>query len=151
MRTTEYLTAAKAKTSKNKSIELAKLLGVTSGAMSHYESGKRIIDDYTAMKLAKILGIDPLRIIAQANAEREKNEKKRAFWTTIASKGIAAMVTAFIFGTTFLPTNTAEANIHKKNQQLTDITTSLSERIEIMRTCGASKNSSFVHFNGFPT
>lgn len=40
-----------------------------------HENEERIMNDYTAAKLANLLGLDPLKLITQANAEREKNEK----------------------------------------------------------------------------
>lgn len=85
MKTTDYINAVK-RALKINSLELSKRLEITSGAMSHYESGNRVIDNYAAIKLAQMLKINPLRIIVQAEIERgSKKEKvvKQHFWFTL--------------------------------------------------------------------
>lgn len=80
MKTTDYMhNAMKAANAKNKA-ELAAKIGVNRSAITMYESGERIMDDYTASRVADLLGIDPMALIAQANAEREKDESKRKYW-----------------------------------------------------------------------
>jgi len=93
MKTTkEYIEEAKRRLEVT-DYRLAKILGVSQGAMSHYATGRRIMDDTTAAKLAGILEIEPIQIIAAANAEREKGEKKE-FWENFYKRlgGIAASI-----------------------------------------------------------
>lgn len=54
--------------------------GITRAAITNYQSGHRIMDDYVAAQRADLLGIDQMELIAQANAEREKDPEKRAYW-----------------------------------------------------------------------
>ncbi|MFT3758303.1 helix-turn-helix domain-containing protein [Thauera sp.] len=98
MNTTEYLAAAKQRIGAENSAEMATRLGVTRAAMSRYESGERVMDDYTAARIAEILEIDPLRVIAQANAEREKDEKRAAYWSSIAHAAMTAPSRAYANG-----------------------------------------------------
>lgn len=104
MKTTEYLKAAKRKIGVKTSAEMAERLGVTGAAMSRYESGDRVMDDYTAAQVAEVLGIDPLKVIAQANAEREKDVMRAAYWLRMAA---AFFLVAGV--NLLLPTSTAEA------------------------------------------
>lgn len=84
MKTTEYLAAVRRKMGLSRSAEVARLLKLSEAAVSRYESGARVMDDYTAARVAEVLGIDPLTVIAQANAEREKDSEKRQFWERLA-------------------------------------------------------------------
>lgn len=95
MHTREYLDAARRKIGAESNAELARALGLSRAAMTKYYNGERIIDDYTAARLAGLVGIDPLKVIAQANAEREKDGNRRAYWEKIAQLGgMAASLTA---------------------------------------------------------
>ena len=56
-----------------------------------------MIDDYTAAKVANVLDINPLEVIAAANAEREKDSQKAEFWRKLASGAQAAAVGSTLF------------------------------------------------------
>jgi len=89
-KTTDYIEEAKIKLDIQSDYGLAKWLGITDSAISHYKTGKRTIDDYTAARIAEALEIDPMEVIAAANAEREKDEKRREFWRKIFANCVAA-------------------------------------------------------------
>ena len=80
MKTSEYLSLLIRQAGRGANAELARMLGVHRAAITNYQSGHRIMDDYTAAKVADMLGIDQMELIAQANAEREKDPQKRAYW-----------------------------------------------------------------------
>jgi transcriptional regulator with XRE-family HTH domain len=80
--------------------QLAQRLGITRPAVSQYMAGTRVMDDYTAARVAKVLGIDPLKVIAAANGEREKDSEKRDFWIRLASEAGAPPMCIFLI---FLP------------------------------------------------
>ncbi|WP_018507899.1 helix-turn-helix domain-containing protein, partial [Thiobacillus thioparus] len=80
MKTAEYLEMALTKRARGVNAELARMLGIARSAITHYQTGHRIMDDYTASKVAEVLGIDEMELIALANAEREKDPEKRAYW-----------------------------------------------------------------------
>lgn len=75
---------------------LAKWLGVTKQAISSYKLGKSVIDDYAAVRIAEVLGVPALEVIAVANMEREKASERREFWRRIAAGGLAAGLIIFL-------------------------------------------------------
>ena len=93
MRTTDYIDAAKEKLNISSDYAFSKWLGVTRNTISNYRQGIRVIDDMTATKLADIVGINPLIVIAQANLEREKSETGKKFWKEILGR-VACVVVA---------------------------------------------------------
>jgi transcriptional regulator with XRE-family HTH domain len=99
MHTISYIEEAKKKLGLVSDYGIAKKLGMSQAAFSRYKSGERVIDDYTAAKLAEVLKISPLEVIAAANAEREKDSGKADFWRKIATGAQAGtVVSALIFG-----------------------------------------------------
>ena len=80
MKTTEYLDAVKTRAALTSDYQLARLLGLEPSNITMYRKERRVMDDYTAARVAELLDIDELEVIAQANAEREKDAAKRAFW-----------------------------------------------------------------------
>lgn len=64
----------------------AKKLGISSGGMSMYLSGERIMDNYACMMVAQVLGLEGIEVIAAAQMEREKSEERRAFWEELRKK-----------------------------------------------------------------
>ena len=86
MRTTKYLAKAMEASKARTKAEFASMIGVNRSAITMYEAGERVMDDYTAAKIAELLGIDEMIVIAQANAEREKDKTKREFWKKKAAE-----------------------------------------------------------------
>ena len=103
MLTTDYLDALKAARHLETDYQLAKLLDCSTAQLSQYRQRKRVMDDYTAARVAEMLGVDPLKVIAQANAEREKTDTKRAFWQKLAACVVCSV------GVSFSMTNDARA------------------------------------------
>jgi hypothetical protein len=92
MMTIEYLDAVKRKHSLTSDYQLAKLLDCPTPVVSRYRTGHRVMDDYTAARVAELLDMEPLVVIAQANAERERDEGKKAFWRKYAAGVIGAVL-----------------------------------------------------------
>lgn len=80
MDTLLYLDEIKARCQLMTDAQLAKRLDCSTAQISQYRTRKRVMDDYVAARVAELLGIEELEVIAQANAEREKDETKRAYW-----------------------------------------------------------------------
>jgi transcriptional regulator with XRE-family HTH domain len=80
MKTIEYLDQAKIKLNITSDNAFALKIGVTRSAINGYRHKNNKMDDYVCFKIAEILEINAEEIIAAANIEREKNEKKKAFW-----------------------------------------------------------------------
>lgn len=80
---TELLNALKAKLGVASDYALAQKLGLTRGAISHYQTGRRVFDDETALKAASILEIDPALVLAMVHAERATTDKEKSAWFSI--------------------------------------------------------------------
>lgn len=84
MKTTiDYINEAMQQLDLQNDFALAKKLNLGSGTITNYRKGKRIVDDYTAAKIAELLRIPAIEVIAAANQEREQDEKKKEFWKKI--------------------------------------------------------------------
>lgn len=86
MNTLEYLAACKTRLGIESDYALAKRLGVTQSAVSSYRTGRSRIDDEVALTVAEILGVNPMQVIAAANAERAKTPEQRARWMGLMEK-----------------------------------------------------------------
>lgn len=96
MNSREYLLEVKKRLPRQSDYALAKCLGVRQQTVSNYMNGKRIIDDTTALKVARILGEDPMKIIAAANADRETGEAKKKwenFYKQLGGMAAGLMIT----------------------------------------------------------
>lgn len=85
---------------------LAKAMEIDSARIANYMAQTRIPDVYAAMKIAEILGRDPLEIIATIEAESAKSDKRRDFWNgfllrarkqAAAALGVIMLVLSFGF------------------------------------------------------
>lgn len=76
----EYLKEAKEALGCESDYQLAKALKTHQQNISRYMAGDSQMDDYHCIRVAQILGIDPMEIIAAAQEEREKSEEKKEFW-----------------------------------------------------------------------
>jgi len=76
----ELLLECKIKLGIKSDYKLAQALEIHTARVSSYMSGKEQPDTYTAVRMALILKRDPTEIIAMIESEKEKNEKKKAFW-----------------------------------------------------------------------
>lgn len=86
MNTLDYLAACKARLGIESDYALAKRLGVAQSSVSNYRTGRSRIDDDVALTIAEILQINPLEVIAAANAERAKTPEQKARWTALMEK-----------------------------------------------------------------
>lgn len=86
MKTIDYLSAAKKRLGITSDYAFAQHLGVTRGAVSLLVNGKVIMSDETAIKIAHILDIDPLELMAAANRERAKTPEAEAVWAGLMAR-----------------------------------------------------------------
>jgi hypothetical protein len=94
MNTQQYLDAVKKHLDLSSDYALAKRLGFSLSATSSYRTGRRVFDDDAALTVALALGIDPICVIAAANAERAKTPEQKARWTALMEK-ISAPIGSF--------------------------------------------------------
>lgn len=86
MKTQDFLDRTKQKLGIESDYALAKELGISREYLSQFRVGKRAISDEVALKVAKILGISPVQILAVAQAERAKNPEIQAAWNGLLEK-----------------------------------------------------------------
>lgn len=94
----DYLLEALEKTPGETGEEKAKHLKISGNTLSQYKRGERIMDDFACIMVGRQLGIDPMKIIAACQEEREKNQERKEFWrdfrNTLSGLGIAAALGA---------------------------------------------------------
>jgi transcriptional regulator with XRE-family HTH domain len=94
MKTVQYLDAVKARFGLVSDYSVAKKLGFTQTAVSQYRHGRRFFDDDAALIVAQVLDLEPIVVIAAANAERAKTPEAKARWESLMEK-FSAPVTSF--------------------------------------------------------
>ena len=91
MRTIEYLDQVKARHGIKSDYALAQVLAVTHATVSHYRTGRSIMDATVAVKVAELLALNPLVVIAAAEIERATKDKVRQVWLRYAA-GLVVVV-----------------------------------------------------------
>lgn len=87
---------------------LAQLLGVPKSSISNYRNGRSQMEDRIAIRLAEMLGVPPVTVVAEIHAERSKDPNTQSFWNELSAAmtkarkagvaGIAVMMTAIGIG-----------------------------------------------------
>lgn len=98
MHSTKYLEALKEKHGLKNDRQLAIHLNVTSGTISQYMSGKRIMDDEACLRVAMDLDIDPLKVIAAAGLDRAAKTGQASLWEVFLKKTAATSAAAVLVG-----------------------------------------------------
>lgn len=90
----EYLDAAKARLGIVSDYELAKRLDARPNHVAEVRSGKRGMPLDMAYRIAITLELDPAQVVADLEGQREKNDKRAAFWRsfTLRAQKAAAIV-----------------------------------------------------------
>lgn len=98
-KTTEYLNRVKEKLAISSNYAVAKALEIERQRINDYYRGDRVPDSYACTKIAILLGEDPTLVIAEIQAENEKNAKKKGFWRDFALRvgKLAVVIAASIF------------------------------------------------------
>lgn len=91
MNTLDYLAACKTRLGIESDYALAKHLAITQSTISGYRAGRSRIDDDVALRISQILNVNPLEVIAQANAERAKTPEMKAMWEGLLSGFLALL------------------------------------------------------------
>lgn len=105
-----FLDAVKAKTGARSDYALSKILGITASEVSKLRLKKSFLGDSTAIKVAKLLDIDPAIVVACSHAERAKRADEKQVWQHIAKAlGGAAATVLLAIGAATLPFPIAQA------------------------------------------
>lgn len=78
MKTVDYLDAVKAAYSLTSDYQLTKKIGESSARISQYRVGRNFMDDDLAIKIAYLLDLNPLVVLADAHIEREMKRGKNS-------------------------------------------------------------------------
>lgn len=92
----KVLDDAKAELGIDTDYKLAKYLELSNGYIAEWRRGKRVPDAYACMRLADALKIDPIQLLAQIEAETEKNEARRNYWRALSQKVGAGVTVCFL-------------------------------------------------------
>lgn len=98
--TTALLDRIKSQTGLNSDYAIAKALGISRQAVSHYRTGKNQLDSNGVFIAAELLGMNHaeiLSVLASIEAERARDDDTRATWQARLKKlgGVAATVSVF--------------------------------------------------------
>jgi hypothetical protein len=95
MNIVDLLEQSKAKLKVSSDYALAKQLEMNSGDITGFRKGARRPTPYALVKIALLLDLDPLALIAEAEAQSEKNPARKGFWENFARRvGTAAGIVA---------------------------------------------------------
>lgn len=107
-----YLNQVATKTETGSDYATAKLLNVKPSRISNYRTGRSLFDNAMCIKIAEILEVDPLPIIATMEAIRAKDQKQKSFWEGIASTA-ASVILALAMTAGIGSNSAAQANSGK--------------------------------------
>lgn len=103
MKSLKFLDQLKNEQELKNDVAICKLLGWSSGQISQYRSGKRIMDNEACLALALELKIDPLLVIMAADIDRAERSGQHSLWevfsrraTQTASVALFGAVTLFV-------------------------------------------------------
>lgn len=105
----DYVEDAKEKTGIKSDMAFGKHIGGTDSMVKQWRNRGSTPEDYYCIRIAEILGIDPLEVIAAANWEREKNQEKKDWWESFRKAHAGKVAGAVLLGVIALPSPPAKA------------------------------------------
>lgn len=94
MESLKYLNMARALTTTGSDYKLAQLLGISENAVNQYRLKRRVMDDFTCLRLSELLS-EPLEVIvAAANYDREQDDERKKAWARHMRKSVALWMSA---------------------------------------------------------
>ena len=95
MFTTDFLNELQAVYGLTSDYQLAKKLGLSPQAVGNYRAGRSFFSDDVALKVAHLLDLDPLTVLACANADRYSKQGSAEvfdFWANLADHALSGRV-----------------------------------------------------------
>lgn len=86
MKTSAYLDELRRRLELPSDYALAKRLGVSKTAVSHYRSNRHTFEDRMALKVARLLDQEPLAVLADMAAQRAKEPDEIEAWNSLREK-----------------------------------------------------------------
>lgn len=106
----QYIDAAKTELAIQSDNELAKRFDLHRQRISAYRNGTQWPDNYIIMKLAITLQLDPARVLADLESQREKDAKRVEFWRSFLSRAALLVLIACTLASSFIATSGTEAS-----------------------------------------
>jgi len=117
MKSLKYVDLLAEKHNLKNDVAICKLLNWSSGQISQYRSGKRIMDDEACLALALALNVNPMEIIGAACIDRAEKTGQHSLWEVFMQR-MAATAASVILGLVaisgFTAPDTAQAQVVQK-------------------------------------
>ncbi len=118
MQSVKYLDQAISTLGLKNDSALAKHFGWSSGAMSQYRAGKRVMDDEACLAVAMALELDErqtMRLLMAAGMDRAEKAGQQSLWSVFSQRMAATAASALLATgvTLFLTPENAEASTYK--------------------------------------
>lgn len=115
MKSVKYLEQLRSNLGNVSHDEIANLLGLSRGAVTHYFSGRRVMDDETCLAVAMQLNVDPLHVVGAACIDRAEKSGHSSLWTVFMERAAATAATAVLATgvSLFLTPHNAEASTYR--------------------------------------
>ncbi|MDP5205773.1 helix-turn-helix transcriptional regulator [Alishewanella sp. SMS9] len=95
MKTCDFIDELKAAYGLTSDYQAAKKLGISTTTISSYRAGRSFLSDDIALKIAHLLDVEPLLVLACVNAERHLksgSEEVFSFWVNLAESQLSKNV-----------------------------------------------------------
>jgi len=117
MQSVKYLDQVIQKLNLKNDFALTKHFGWSSGAMSQYRAGKRVMDDEACLAVAMALELDEhqtMRLLMAAGMDRAEKAGQQSLWSVFSQRMAATAASALLVAgvTLFLTPQNAEARTH---------------------------------------
>lgn len=112
MKSVKYLEDVKNKFGLKTNVALAKKLGLSEAAVSHYMKQNRVMEEETCLTVALLLDINPVEILMAAGMDRAEKTGQKSLWSVFSERMAATAASALLLTsvTLFLTPGDANAN-----------------------------------------
>ena len=97
MKSVKYLEQVRAQLQKKTDQELADKLHISKGAVSHYSTGRRVMDEETCLAVALALNINPIEVMMAAGIDRAEKAGQKSLWEVFMQRTAATAASALLF------------------------------------------------------
>ncbi len=97
-KTQQYFEQVREKLGGATDYKVAQVLDIPRQTASEYVRGNREADTYACTRIAMVLEVDPLEVIAKVEAEAARTPKKREFWKSFRSSGSRVILGLLLCG-----------------------------------------------------
>lgn len=96
MKSVKFLEQVKARYGLKNDRQLAVHLNMTSGTISQYMTGKRVMDDEACLAVALALDINPMLVVGAACIDRAEKSGQKSLWEVFMSRTAATAAAVLV-------------------------------------------------------